>query len=185
MGIYSTFWKKIIGIYWLLKRYKVDFIVNNTKGLETGLDVGCGNGDIMYELNRRGKKVIGVDNFISNETAFIKNIKKMPAEKLDFPDNSFDFVLCIGSLHHFRDKERALKEMMRVAKNKVIINEINYYNNIALRIFIKYYLNPFFKVDSDVKRFVRPSKRALFNLIKTHYWEIYEKDEKIEEIMRI
>ena len=161
---------------------RISFINKRTRNLETGLDVGCGNGDIVFELRRLGKNMIGVDNFVKKETRFIK---KMSAEELNFPDNSFDFVLCIGSLHHFNNKKKALKEMMRVTRYKVIINEINYYNNSALRMFIKYYLNPFFKVDSDVKKFVRPSKRAIFNLLKTHYWEIYQKGEKIEEIMQV
>ena len=37
-------------------------------------------------------------------------------EQLDYPDNSFDLVVCINALDHTPDAEAALREMMRVAK---------------------------------------------------------------------
>jgi ubiquinone/menaquinone biosynthesis C-methylase UbiE len=37
-------------------------------------------------------------------------------ERLPFPDGSFDYVTCLGSLEHFLDIEAGLKEMVRVCK---------------------------------------------------------------------
>lgn len=43
-----------------------------------------------------------------------------PAEDLPFEENRFDVVTCLGSLEHFVDPGKALKEMVRVAKNDAI-----------------------------------------------------------------
>jgi ubiquinone/menaquinone biosynthesis C-methylase UbiE len=43
-------------------------------------------------------------------------IHRGAAEALPFPDQSFDFVSCLGALEHFLDPEAALAEMLRVAK---------------------------------------------------------------------
>ena len=170
--VYSPLTLKIIGVYWWLKKYKIDFILKNTKGLTSGLDLGCGTGSILMELNKNGKKVIGIDAVVEKETELIK---KMDATCLDFPDKSFDFVICIGSLHHFEDKQKAINEMKRVARYKVLINDINYYGNFPLRFLVKYIITPINKVDKDVKEYIWPSKNAIFNNIRTHFWEIYER----------
>ena len=39
------------------------------------------------------------------------------AEELPYEDATFDGVTCIGSLERFLDRERALREMIRVAKS--------------------------------------------------------------------
>jgi ubiquinone/menaquinone biosynthesis C-methylase UbiE len=45
------------------------------------------------------------------------------AEKLSFPDNSFDFVLCKEALHHMSRPYAAIYEMFRVARYGVLIIE--------------------------------------------------------------
>jgi ubiquinone/menaquinone biosynthesis C-methylase UbiE len=47
------------------------------------------------------------------------------AEKLNFGDNTFDYVFCKESLHHFPRPYAALYEMLRVARNAVFIIEPN------------------------------------------------------------
>jgi ubiquinone/menaquinone biosynthesis C-methylase UbiE len=43
-------------------------------------------------------------------------LRKMDAEHLEFPDNTFDFVTCAFALFLFPDMEAALREMYRVCK---------------------------------------------------------------------
>lgn len=43
-------------------------------------------------------------------------------EKLTYPDNSFDIVICINALDHTKDALAAVLEMLRVAKYFVYIN---------------------------------------------------------------
>lgn len=89
------------------------------------LDVGCGTGAWLNELHRRGAKTAGID---VSSTAI--NICRQsipdgdylvgPAETLPFSDNRFDIVTCLGALEHFIDPQKALHEMVRVAKDKAI-----------------------------------------------------------------
>ena len=44
------------------------------------------------------------------------------AEALPFPDQSFDVVMSITAIHNVKDTEKALQEMKRVCKGKVIIS---------------------------------------------------------------
>lgn len=56
---------------------------------------------------------------------YIKDYKKENAEALSFADESFDFVFCKESYHHFPRPMVALYEMLRVAKKGVILIEPN------------------------------------------------------------
>lgn len=85
------------------------------------LDVACGVGDWLALLSARGSEVHGID--ISEQA--VERCKRRlpggdfrmgPAENLPFADASFDLVTCLGSLEHFVEPERALREMLRVAR---------------------------------------------------------------------
>ncbi len=94
----------------------------------TILDIACGTGILTFRLAGLVPegKVAGVD--FSPE--MIKQARaKLPggesnatfiegnAEDLPFPDNSFDYVTCSFSFHHFPNHEKAVQEMHRVLKN--------------------------------------------------------------------
>lgn len=57
------------------------------------------------------------------ENDFINEYSAQNAEALDFPDDSFDYVLCKDALHHFPRPFTALDEMFRVARKGVVIIE--------------------------------------------------------------
>jgi ubiquinone/menaquinone biosynthesis C-methylase UbiE len=85
------------------------------------LDVACGVGDWLAVCAERGAKVSGIDisaraieicrQRLTHGTFYVG-----PAEELPFADHSFDLVSCLGSLEHFLDQPRALREMVRVTK---------------------------------------------------------------------
>lgn len=95
----------------------------------TLLDVACGNGaslfSVAHSIGENGQ-VIGIDfsKEMVKETQFriysqgLSNAKvlQMDAEKLDFPDNSFDYVLCGLSTAFFSNSLMAVSEMYRVLK---------------------------------------------------------------------
>lgn len=85
------------------------------------LDIACGTGLWLQELVRRGAKPSGLD--ISSkavEECRLRlpsgDIREGVAETLPFPDRKFDLITCLGSLEHFLDQPKALREMRRVAE---------------------------------------------------------------------
>ena len=60
---------------------------------------------------------------IGAEKGFIKSYSAENAEALTFSDNSFEYVYCKESFHHFPRPYVALHEMFRVAKTAVILTE--------------------------------------------------------------
>ena len=90
---------------------------------ETLLDVGCGTGFLIDLLvKRRAAKYCGVD--LSDEMIRVAKGKAIPgaeftvgsADKLPYPDGSFDIVTCSQSFHHYPYPEKAMREAKRVLK---------------------------------------------------------------------
>lgn len=92
-----------------------------TKG-NSVLDVACGTGAWLEELQRRGARISGVDISaraveLAKRRLPYADIRQSVAEKLPFADRQFDLVTCMGSLEHFLDQPVALQEMRRVGKS--------------------------------------------------------------------
>lgn len=86
------------------------------------LDIGCGAGYLLKAAEKRELTADGID--ISEKAiAFAKKITKRStikigdAENLPYSSNSFDYIICLGSLEHFLNIKQAVREMVRVAKN--------------------------------------------------------------------
>ncbi|MBT5744961.1 MAG: methyltransferase domain-containing protein [Gammaproteobacteria bacterium] len=97
-------------------------------GLKPGdkiLDIGCGKGFQLYELTQLlpGLEVHGIDvssYAIENGKEEIKDrLQVGNANSLPYPDDYFDFVFSITTLHnlHNYDLDKALREMERVGKS--------------------------------------------------------------------
>lgn len=87
------------------------------------LDVGCGEGFGTYFLSQKARKIIGIDNSRESIEMAKKNYNKeniefmtMNAEKLEFPDETFESVISMGVIEHIKDYESYLREMKRVLK---------------------------------------------------------------------
>jgi SAM-dependent methyltransferase len=96
------------------------------------LDVGCGKGFLLYDFTKvvPGLELHGIDiseYAIENAKEEIKDrLQVGNATSLPFPDNYFDFVFSITTLHnlHCYDLDKALREIERVSKkNKYICVE--------------------------------------------------------------
>ena len=89
------------------------------------LDIGCGKGYLLYDFLKLlpGLDVYGLDissYAIENSKPEIKkSLYKGNANNLPWPDNYFDLVISINTLHNLYnfDLSKALKEMQRVGKN--------------------------------------------------------------------
>lgn len=87
------------------------------------LDVGAGGGKLLKAACERNICAFGVDlseTGIDQAKSFAPSAHVAVAngERLPFPDSSFDYLTCLGSLEHFLDIEAGLDEMVRVCKNE-------------------------------------------------------------------
>lgn len=81
------------------------------------LVVGCGSGAEAATLRRElGAEVIGVDlhGTFDPAAAAAADLRQGDATRLEFPDESFDFVYSYHVLEHIPDHGKALEEMRRV-----------------------------------------------------------------------
>ena len=83
------------------------------------LDIGCGTGTSMKPFNC---EKIGVDNSEDLLSLNPYPSVKANAEDLPFDNDGFEVVICVTALHNFKDFRKALDEMIRVSKNRVVIS---------------------------------------------------------------
>jgi SAM-dependent methyltransferase len=93
-------------------------------GLQTFLDIGMGRGQVLKWLAKKGKTGTGVGLEIESYGEEARNLKKLgigviegDAEKLPFPDKSFDGVVMCHTLEHCPNSGRVLSEAKRVLKD--------------------------------------------------------------------
>ena len=98
-----------------LKKLKI--IKENFDFGESILDVGCGTGFCLDEINVKRK--VGIDP--SEELVKIgkkkgRNVSIGRAEEIKFKDDEFDSVICLTAAHHFTDIQKGFSEMKRVGR---------------------------------------------------------------------
>ncbi|TSC59876.1 MAG: methylase involved in ubiquinone/menaquinone biosynthesi [Parcubacteria group bacterium LiPW_15] len=89
------------------------------------LEIGVGNGSHAQLLAASAKSFAGIDltdYAVKSTTERLKifnlngSIQKMDAEKMTFPDKSFDYVWSWGVIHHSSSTEQVLREIKRVLR---------------------------------------------------------------------
>ncbi len=111
-----------------IKRNKLDYkeLIKKKITLSPYLEIGSGYGQAALLIENK----FGFEGFASDlaiaplsyipKTAKTLKFNKIPkrividAENIPFPDNSFPFVFCYQTLHHFPDPEKVIKEIHRV-----------------------------------------------------------------------
>lgn len=90
------------------------------------LELGCGDGKLLYEALKRGGTVVGTDiSYVARKMADEKLrefsgmyiLDPNPMESLNWEDNSFDYVISYGSMEHALDIQQATNELARVLKS--------------------------------------------------------------------
>jgi ubiquinone/menaquinone biosynthesis C-methylase UbiE len=87
-------------------------------------------------LARKGFKLTSIDldrkaQFVARASLKALKLDKlvtfkiMNAERLQYKDNSFDYVVSVNFIHHAKNPIRSLKEMIRLTKDKLVIVDIN------------------------------------------------------------
>ena len=108
------------------------------------LDIGCGQGLLLHEAQKKGLKTYGID--ISSEAVKLARVNSPESDlvcgdaaKLPWENAKFDYITNIGSLEHFRDPEGCLSQMKRTLKPEgeavVMLPNLYYYRHIMDKLF--------------------------------------------------
>jgi SAM-dependent methyltransferase len=94
----------------------LDLVVEWAEGAETALDVATGGGHVARRLREAGINVVTLDPAPGMQPDVISR-----GEDLPFADSTYDVVACRVAAHHFEDVEKAMHEMARVSRDRVIV----------------------------------------------------------------
>ncbi|MGB8657365.1 MAG: class I SAM-dependent methyltransferase [Candidatus Zixiibacteriota bacterium] len=97
------------------------------------LDVGCGCGCYTAKLSPHCNQITAIDSSASligrckseNQKPNVTYVC-MDARNIAYPDASFDLVLERACLHHIREWEKVLDEMIRLSSRFILIEEPNH-----------------------------------------------------------
>ncbi len=125
----SKFWEPVVPDF-------IDFYDLNENSKV--LDVGCAKGFMLYDFTRalKGAECKGVDvseYAIQNCLQDVRNFVTVgDVRKLPFPDNYFDLVICINTIHNLdlADLKTGLSEINRVSKKNSFLTVDAYTDEI-------------------------------------------------------
>ena len=130
--LYSTWWDSSTVNHWRHVNFlqaPLEVLSSPLCKNSSWLAIGDGSGHDTWILKNNGfmnvlATDIGIDTLsLSARSGYIDRFEYANAENLQYPNSSFDFILCKEALHHMQFPYRALYEMVRVAKYAVVIVE--------------------------------------------------------------
>lgn len=134
------------------------------------LDVGCGDGkiDSLLMSEKKGLSIKGIDVLVRPDTYI--EVTEYDGIHIPYEDNSFDTVMAIDVLHHTDDPSVVFAEMVRVAKNYIVIKDhikAGFISYLKLRA-MDYVGNAHYKV------------RLPYNYLKRSQWQKMIDDNNLE-----
>jgi 2-polyprenyl-3-methyl-5-hydroxy-6-metoxy-1,4-benzoquinol methylase len=95
------------------------------------LEVGCGHGHLARRLAMLANSNITATDLSYENVRFVAahaqslgrsvNVAAANIERLPFADKSFDTTLCAHALEHVRDFDRAVAELVRVTRSRLLV----------------------------------------------------------------
>lgn len=114
------------------------------------LDISCGAGEILEELNRKGFKnlySVDVDDYRKNFFSKHKKIN-LSYEKLPFKENYFDVIICTEAFEHYENPFHVAREISRVLKPLgtlylTVPSILNIWERLYFLLFAEFFRYPF------------------------------------------
>lgn len=106
-----------------LNQSSIDYIMSQIDDSDQSvIDVGCGRGYFVEKLIERfpEKKIYGADLLPPLDIPQLHYLQTN-IEKIPLSDKSVDVVVCSHVLEHVQDFDKAVKELKRIARKKIII----------------------------------------------------------------
>jgi ubiquinone/menaquinone biosynthesis C-methylase UbiE len=160
-------------------RYK-DLLMSAVAEGSRVLEYGCGEGGNAFALASRGASVTGIDiSEVRIQRAIARaeglgglTFKVMNAERLEFPDNSFDLICGAAILHHL-DLDLALAEVARTLKDDgkaVFLEPLGH--NAAINLYRR--LTPAYRTPDEHPLLMRDLQlaRGYFELVDAEYFHM-------------
>jgi len=162
-------------------------IIKNAAGVESILDVGCGGGQIAWQLAKSfpKAKVVGIDinpDAINFANSFNEKLSNLKYELKNIPEltekeKSYDIVTSTLVCHHLTDDQIVdfLKRAQKVAKKKIVLNDLQ-------RSWVSYLASKIIMPIFFPNRLVRnDSALSIKKSFRRRDWVIFLKQAKINE----
>ena len=138
------------------------------------LEVGCGMGSVSQLIAMHGAKLTSIDltprairntnkrfSILRKARKDLKNLKyckaiEANAQKLPFKNETFDFIISWGVIHHAPDTQKCMNEIYRVLKKGGITSGMVYHKNSVV-----YYIHYMFLRGILMGKFLKYNMRQL------------------------
>lgn len=173
------------------RTFSIFKLLNNIE-FKTVLNIGGAEGYLSYLIENifnaetmtadiKDERLRCAEHFYGLKT------RKANATNLPFKDNSFDVVICIETIEHISDSANVVAELVRVAKNTVIVSTESYFEDEDQKISFLDYIREthpqFFRKKnpvqtSDVAYFTKDDFKRLFKTDDLKFYPQYKNKRK-------
>ena len=154
------------------------------------LDAGCGQGIFLKRIAKE-YKIIGDGADVSVKSIGYANLRWRSERlkyivsdiyRLNFKNNSFDFIISMDLFEHLTDKKKALSELARVLRpgGKILIHGVNknykytldwFWEKLGFDVFKRASHNP--KYFIELNDFKKDLKSLNLNIVKTSFYDAF------------